>query len=167
MSCLSDIKKCIQKIALIEGKERNYLEEKATKTKILLNTEGQYLLYDFERIKQPLFPFFESNEDVKGLNAIADKILFTEDNKGKIWVFIIELKQGKGSPQNQLFATKQLIIYILESINRTCKTDYKAELRGLGYSKKFRPTTKQKTYDKHNNAYFCGERLILSNYQDY
>jgi len=125
MSCLSDITKCIHSSALIVGIERNYLEEKATKTKVQLNTGGQYLLYDFERIKKPLFPFFENNSQVKGLNAIADKILFSEDSKGKIWVFIIELKQGKGDPKKQLFATKQLIMFILDSINRIVRPNIK------------------------------------------
>jgi len=166
MSCLSDITKCIHSSALIVGIERNYLEEKATKTKVQLNTGGQYLLYDFERIKKPLFPFFENNSQVKGLNAIADKILFSEDSKGKIWVFIIELKQGKGDPKKQLFATKQLIMFILDSINRICKTEYKVEMRGLGYSKRFRPTTRaRKIYDHNNIAFFSGDKLNLSNYQ--
>lgn len=165
MSCLNDIKKCIHKSAIIEGVGRNFLEEKRTNTKVQLCTDGAYLIYDFEKVKQPLFPFFERTEEVKGLNVIADRVLFIEDSKNELWVFVIELKQSKGNPQPQLIATKQFVEFLLHSINRLCKTKYIPKVRGIGYSKNFRPTTKPKNpYDKINNTYISGDKLILSNY---
>ena len=164
MICLNDIRECIHHSALVEGNARNFLEEQKTNTKIQLCVDGQYLLYDFEKIEQPLFPFFEKG--VKGLNAIADKVIFTEDSDGNLWAFVIELKQGKADPSSQLHATKQFVKYVLESISRACKTEYKVELRGLGYSKNHRPTTKLKNpYDKFQNALFTGKKLFLSYYQ--
>ena len=165
MSCLGDIQKCIHKSAIIEGVGRNFLEEKGTNTKVQLCTDGKYLLYDFEKIKQPLFPFFERSAEVKGLNSIADKVIFIEDSKDELWVFVIELKQNKGNPQTQLFATKLFVEFLLKSVNRFCKTNYKPKIRGIGYSKNYRPNTKPKNpYDKVNNAYVTGDKLILSNY---
>ena len=165
MSCLDDIKKCIHKSAEVEGDARNYLEEKKTNTKVQIRTNGQYLLYDFEKVKPRLFTFFENTKEVKGLNKIADNVLFIEDNKGALWVFVIELKQNNGMPDKQLYATKQFVLYLLNSINRACKKDYKPNVRGIGYSKKCRPTTKPKyPYDSNKNAYVSGDKLILSNY---
>jgi len=164
MSCLSDIQKCIHQDALIDGNAKNFLEEKGTNTKVQIQTNGQYLQYDFEKIKQPLFPFFKKTTEVKGLNAIADKILFLEDNKGLLWVFIIELKENKGNPIHQIVATNHLIEYIINSVNRICKSNYKPNIRGIGYSRLVRPTTKLKTIYKNNIAFVSGDKLILSNY---
>lgn len=165
MGFIEDIKKCINTNAEIAGVERNTLIEKKAKppTKVQLQTEGVYLLYDFEKLKNP-FPFFEKTEEAKGLNAIADYVIFTE-NKDKLWAVIIELKNGKGDPKNQIFATKQFASYLIESINRQCKKKYKVEIRGIAYSKLTRPTTNpRKPYDKLNNAYISGSKLNLTNY---
>lgn len=165
MGCLEDIRTCINKVAQIEGSDRNFLEEKKTGTKIQIVTEGQYLLYDFEKIKQPLFPFFERTETVAGLNAIADKVLITVDKKNVLWILVVELKKNNGNPQNQLYATRQFMNYIIESVNRQCKADYKAELRGLGYSKLIRPTTRPgNIYDINKNAFFSGDVLKVVHY---
>lgn len=166
MSCLTDIKACIKSKALIEGAARNHLEEKKTNTKIQLSTDGAYLQYDFEKITQPLFPFFENTSDVRGLNAIADKVVFSEDKNGNVWAFIIELKLGKGNPDKQIHSTKQFIEYILASVNRVRKTNYKINIRGLGYSKNNRPTTKIKNpYNNNGISYFTGNKLNLAFYR--
>ncbi len=165
MSFIIDLKKHINNVAEISGVERNTLIEKKVKpfTKVQLQTERVYLLYDFERLKDP-FPFFEKTEDTKGLNAIADYVIFTE-NKDKLWAVIIELKNGKGNPKNQIFATKQFASYLIESINRQCKKEYKVEIRGIAYSKLYRPTTNlKKPYDKYNNTYISGNKLNLTNF---
>jgi hypothetical protein len=167
MSLLSNIESIINKSALIIGSERNFLEEKRTSTKIQLNADGLYLLYDFERIKKPLLPFFEQiGGNLVGLNSVADKVIITEDKNGKLWVFIVELKEGRANPKNQIFATKQLMIFIIESVNRQFKVKYEPEIRGLGYSKRIRPVTKPKSpYDKNNNAFFTGNKLDLKLYK--
>lgn len=166
MSLLSDIESIINRNALIEGKDKNYLEEKLTSTKVKINADGQYLLYDFERIKKPLLPFFEqTGEHIGGLNAVADKVIITDDKNGKLWFFIIELKAGKVNPGNQIYATKQLINFIIESINRHLKVRLSSEIRGLGYSK-IRPSTKsKKIYDNNKNAFFTGDKLELKLYK--
>lgn len=165
MSFIQDLKKHINNVAEISGVEKNTLIEKKVKppTKVQLQTEGVYLLYDFERLKEP-FPFFEKTEGTKGLNAIADYVIFTE-NKGRLWAIIIELKNKKGDPKNQLFATRQFATYLIESINRQCKKQYKVEIRGIAYSKLNRPTTNlKKPYNKINNAYISGNKLNLTNF---
>jgi hypothetical protein len=118
MGSLTDIQKCIHTDALIEGNQKNFLEEKGTNTKVQIQSTGQYLQYDFEKIKQPLFPFFNKTGESKGLNAIADKVLFHEDAKGKLWVFIVELKKSNGNPIPQIIATDLFIKYLIKSINR-------------------------------------------------
>lgn len=166
MSCLTDIKACIKTTALVDGTAKNFLEERKTSTKIQISTDGQYLQYDFEKIRQPLFPFFENTSDVKGLNAIADKVIFSEDRNGNVWVFIIELKLGKGDPNKQIYSTKQFIEYLLASINRVCKTNYNVNIRGLGYSKNYRPPTKFKNpYNTNSVAYFTGDKINLALYR--
>lgn len=167
MSSLSNIESIINKAALISGSNRNLLEEKQTNTKIQLNADGPYLLYDFEKIKKPLLPFFEqTGTNLSGLNAVADKVIITEDNKGKLWVFIVELKEGKANPQSQIYATKQLMNFIIESVNRHYNVKYQPEVRGLGYSKRIRPQTKPKNpYNKFNNAFFTGNKLDLKLYK--
>ncbi len=167
MSSLVKIESLINKVALVIGSNRNLLEEKKTNTKIQLNADGPYLLYDFEKIKKPLLPFFEQiGTNLSGLNVVADKVIITEDNKGKLWVFIVELKEGRANPENQIHATKQLMNFIVETINRHCNVKYQPEVRGLGYSKRIRPTTKYKNpYNKHKNAFFTGDKLDLKLYK--
>lgn len=167
MSLLSNIEGIINRKALIEGIERNFLEEKQTSTKVKINADGPYLLYDFEKIKKPLLPFFEQNgQNIAGLNVVADKIIISEDSNGKLWIFVVELKVGKMNPENQIYATKQLMAFIIESVNRQCKVRYEPEIRGLGYSKNNRPSTKFKSpYNKNNNAFFTGDKLELKLYK--
>jgi hypothetical protein len=166
MSCLTDIQACIKSTALVDGASKNHLEERQTSTKIQITTDGAYLQYDFEKIRQPLFPFFEATSAVKGLNSIADKVIFSEDKRGNVWVFIIELKLGKGNHDKQIHATKQFIQYLITSINRVCRTNHNITIRGLGYSKNHRPTTKFKNpYNTNEIAYFTGNKLNLSLYR--
>lgn len=165
MSFIEDLKKCINDKAEVTGTDKNTLIETKAKppTKVQLQTEGSYLLYDFEKLKNP-FPFFATTEDTKGLNAIADYIIFTE-NKGQLWAVVVELKNKKGDPRNQLYATKQFVEYLINSINRQCKQNYKVEMRGIAYSKLVRqPTNLRKPYDKIKNTYISGDKLNLSNF---
>jgi hypothetical protein len=164
MGSLTDIQKCIHQDALIKGTAKNFLEEKGTSTKVQIQAAGQYLQFDFEKIKQPLFPFFKKSEETKGLNAIADKVLFSEDNKGNLWVIIIELKANKGNPIPQIVATRLFVDYLIDSVNRICNTTYKPKIRGIGYSKGIRPSTKPKTIYTKDIAYVSGDKFILSNY---
>jgi len=164
MGSLTDIQKCIHQDALIEGNAKNFLEEKSTSTKVQIQATGQYLQYDFEKIRQPLFPFFKKSDETKGLNSIADKVLFSEDNKGNLWVIIVELKANKGNPIHQIVATSLFVEYLIHSVNRICKTNYKPKIRGIGYSKAVRPTTKPKTIYTKDIAFVSGDKFILSNY---
>ncbi len=163
---LVKIQECITADALV--KDDKYLVEPANKTKqnrtnIKLSTNSQYLLYSFEQIKKPLFPFFNnSNNPPTGLNAIADYVVFTDKH-----VFVIELK-GNKNPESQLWATKQLVKYLINSINRVSKINYEPEIRGLSNSThpKFRPSTNvgKNPYDSHENAKINQEELILDYY---
>lgn len=162
MSFLDDINRCIHSDARVDGKEKNYLVEERTRTKVQIKSDGQYLLYDFEKIKG-LFPFFEN--DIAGLKSIADNVVFNSDERGNHWVFVIELKNKEVKP-NQIYATKQFIDYIIKSINRACSKSYAPSVRGLGYSKQYRPPTNlKKIYDGHKNAYFTGDSFNLSNFR--
>lgn len=165
MSFIDDIKKCVHSKCEIVGLERNFLVEKKIKQplKIQLQTEGTYLLYDFEKLPE-IFPFFAKTADSKGLNAIADYVVFTEKN-GMLWAIIVELKKKDGDPRNQLYATKQFVKYIVESVNRQCKKEYKIELRGIAHSTLTRPkTSSKKPYDINNNTFVNVKKLNLSNF---
>ncbi len=122
MSFISHIQQSINSKAEITGTDKNTLKEKRTTTKVQLQTTGSYLLYDFELIKQPLFPFFAKNEETKGLNSIADYVIFTE-SKGKLFAVVVELKKNEGRPENQLYATKQFLQYLINSVNRIFKVN--------------------------------------------
>lgn len=58
MSFIDDVKICINTNAEIKGMDRNFLIETKVKPpfKVQLKTEGIYLLYDFEKLKDP-YPF--------------------------------------------------------------------------------------------------------------
>lgn len=74
----------------------------------------QYRLYKFDSCQKDLFPFFARKS---GLKKICDYILLAE--KGvNLYIFLIELKNGKGSSQKQLEASKSFIEYIIDSAKR-------------------------------------------------
>lgn len=162
MGFLDDINKCIHSDARVDGREKNYLVEERTRTKVQIKSDGQYLLYDFEKIRG-LFPFFEN--DIAGLKSIADNVVFNSDERGNHWVFVIELK-NKEVKSTQIYATKQFIDYLIKTINRVCSKSYTPSVRGLGYSKLYRPPTNlKKIYNNHNNAFFSGYSFNLSYYR--
>lgn len=141
MGFITDIESCIASDAILTGEEKNFLTENGTSTKVQLKTEGNYINCDFEKLGNPLFPFFNRNK--ADLCKISDNVLFFE-KQDKLWCLIIELKEKGGSPKKQLLATRLLVKYIIESTNRVCKKNYTLEFRMIGYSKKIRPKTKAK-----------------------
>lgn len=101
---------------------------------------------------------------VKGLNSIADYVLFTQ-KEDVLFVVVIELKNKNGDPRVQLSATKLFAEYLVDSVNRQCKQNYKVEFRGIAHSKLYRPPINlKKLYDNYKNAYITGDKLNLSNF---
>lgn len=81
-----------------------------------------YLLYSFDKIVRDregekvidLQPFFNSNEGVK---SMCDYFLFCWE-KGRLFVLLIELKQGKEQVTRQLKAGYLFASYLVNSLNR-------------------------------------------------
>ncbi len=163
MSFLTDLQKCINTKAEIIGKNRNFLIEPKTNTKLSLTTSSSYLLYDFELVKPRLYPFFAETENVKGLNSIADYVIFSEFND-KLWAVVVELKNGGGNPNAQIWGTTLFIDYLVKSVNRQCSKAYKVEHRAIAHSKFKRPPTQLKLKPKHNITQAYGDVIELVNY---
>lgn len=160
MGFLTDIESCIASEAKLSGNDKNYLEEENTDTKVLLKTKGAFLNCDFEKLKTPLFPFF--NDRLPDLCKISDNVLFLE-KKGTPWCIIIELKNKKAPNKNQLLSTQCLVNYIVASTNRIYQKDYKPKIKFVGYSKKNRPTTKAKFVSRNDFIQIAGVSQIIVN----
>lgn len=165
MGFIEDVKKCINNKCEVIGTDKNFLVENKTKPqlKIALQTEGPYLLYNFELLKD-VFPFFSKTNEAKGLNVVADYVVFTEKG-GRLWCVVIELKRKNGDPRNQLSATKEFVFYLVDSVNRHCKKKYDIEMRGIAYSRLTRPKTNlKKPFDINFNAFLTGDKINLTNF---
>lgn len=60
------------------------------------------------------FPFFDTKN--KGLCAVNDYLIFAEDERGRHYVIVIEMK-GKKSAKRQLWAGKQISTFFVNRIN--------------------------------------------------
>lgn len=156
-SILTCIQEAIHSDCEITGKEKESLSEAQTNMSIKIKGKGQYLLYDFEQLKE-IFPFFSNN--IKNLKTIADYVLISP-NKNKVYVFVIELKKGKKSQIKQIEYTKQFMNFVLERIAKASKQSFKWEVRGIGISPVQVKISSPKLYDSDNNAFISGSMLKL------
>lgn len=143
----------VDKKELIE-KQKNKLILKAT-----ITSEGQYLLYKFEKDGNMEMPYLKKNKDVK---KICDYVLFTL-KKDTLFVLLFELKNGKANPVKQLKATEILSKYFIETANRVSKESFKkVEYRGIGITNKaVKATTKSsKIYNKNKYVQWSSKNEV-------
>jgi hypothetical protein len=77
------------------------------------------------RYEEDALPFFDTG--ISGLKKMCDFILFAEDEREILYVFLIELKLGTDSAMKQLNAAKEFVQFIINSALRVGKeiSDYK------------------------------------------
>lgn len=112
------------------------LEEVQIEMSLEINDHGKpYLLYSFDKVVKKskreksidLQPFFKSNAGVK---SMCDYFLFCYE-RGKLYVLLIELKQGEEQVTSQLAAGKLFATYLVNTLNRVEKLNYKPEIRKI------------------------------------
>ena len=163
MSILNKINEAIHSSCEITGNAKKVLEEAQEDMTVKLKTTGQYLLYDFERIKGgDVYPFFESKGN-EGLKSIADYVIFAE-KKQKLYVLIIELKLGRTNPKPQLYATRAFLEFMVKRIAWVKKVSPDVEYRMIGISKNVRKKVSKKIYDENGYCGFSGTELKLDVY---
>ncbi len=159
MSKLNCIKEAIHPSCEITGLERKVLEEPNV-MKIYIKSKWQYLIYNFENIKNgDIYPFFNN---INGLKIIADYVIISQ-KKEELYIIIIELKKGRKNPKKQIFATKRLMEFILKRIEDITKQKFAIKYRFIGVSKITCKTT-NKIYNKNNYTDFSGTTLNLDIY---
>lgn len=117
----------IESLLVDAYKERpGKLKETQTEMSLDINDYGRkYLLYSFDKgIKAAkggkmldLQPYFKANTGVK---SMCDYFLFCWE-RGKLFVLLIELKQGEEQVTRQLDAGNCFASYIVDSLNRVEK----------------------------------------------
>lgn len=113
---LTNVEKLFQNI--LKPADQSLLEEKGIKMKkqIMGYKRNPHLLYrlDHESICD-LFPLL--NNDVKHLKKMCDYVLFLA-HESKLYIFLIEMKQGKDGKAKQLDAGEAFIRFVIESAER-------------------------------------------------
>lgn len=146
------------------------LEESQVEMSLEINDFGRkYLLYSFDKIVKSakggkaidLQPYFESNEGVK---SMCDYFLFCWEH-GKLYVLLIELKQGDEQVTRQLAAGNVFATYIVSTLNRVEKINIKPVIRKVSIrdSHILRKGTSMKSvvYDKDSFCTFDGSVFVL------
>ena len=129
----------------------------------------KYLLYSFDKVVKTtkgnkaidLQPYFSSNEGVK---KMCDYFLFCWE-EGKLYVLLIELKQGGEQVTKQLDAGKVFATFIVSTLNRVEKLNIKPVIRKISVrdSHILRKGTSMKSvvYDKDSFCTFDGSVFVL------
>lgn len=98
------------------------LEESQIGMSLNINNQGKkYLLYSFDKVVKhnksnksvDLQPYFKANTGVK---SMCDYFLFCWE-KGKLYVLLIELKQGEEQVTRQLSAGSIFAVYLINTLN--------------------------------------------------
>lgn len=108
--------------------------------KIVLHGGGSKLIYSFDKDGVNLYPYFT---EVIGLKSIADYVVFSQSTDGIPFVLVFELKKSN-SPVYQLLVTKTFCTFMLDRINKACKTGFNAEIRMIGLVEKRKRLDKPK-----------------------
>lgn len=112
------------------------LEEKQVEMSLDIISYGKpYLLYSFDKVVKnkksgkaiDLQPYFKASKNVK---SMCDYFLFCWDNS-KLFVLLIELKQGEEQVSRQLDAGELFARYLINTFNRVEKTNYVPEIRKI------------------------------------
>lgn len=82
--------------------------------KIVKQPQIEYELFRYDNTALPFF------KDIKDLKKMCDYILFAEE-KGHLYIFVIELKLGNESAKKQLNAAKEFVQFLLNSATRIGK----------------------------------------------
>lgn len=146
------------------------MEEKQIKMSLPISDHGkQYLLYSFDKSGKlanntkaiDLQPYFKANTGVK---SMCDYFLFCWE-KGKLYVLLIELKQGKNNVRRQLLAGKLFALNIVSTLNRVEDTTIQPEIRKISIRDNYiiRKGTSMKSivYDSDSFCTFNGSEFHL------
>lgn len=146
------------------------LEEKQVEMSLDINDfNRKYLLYSFDKIVKTtkggkaidLQPYFTNSEGVK---KMCDYFLFCWE-KGKLFVLLIELKQGEEQVTKQLEAGKVFATFLVSTLNRVEKLNIKPVIRKISVqdSHIIRKGTSMKSvvYDKNSFCTFDGSVFVL------
>ena len=126
---LQCVGKCLDSSFLQNPRNSTLVENKPNGAQqIVLHGGGPKLIYSFDKDDVNLYPYFTK---VTGLNCVADYVVFSQSSDGTPFVLVFELKKTK-SPVYQLLVTKMFCTFMLDRINRACKTGFNAEIRMIG-----------------------------------
>lgn len=126
---LQCVGRCLDSSFLQNPKTSTLVENKPEGAQqIVLHGGGPKLIYSFDKDGVNLYPYFTEET---GLNSIADYVIFSQSSDGTPFVLIFELKKSK-SPVYQLLVTKIFCTFMLDRINKACKTGFNAEIRMIG-----------------------------------
>lgn len=107
---------------VVEENKDNQGREFTMKREVVVHSNLRHIIYRFDPDDISIFPYFKS---VKGLHKVCDYFIFCED-KGRFFIFLVELKRRSGSPLSQLEASECFVKFILE----------RAKTAGLSINKK-------------------------------
>lgn len=146
------------------------LEETQIDMSLDINDYGKdYLLYSFDKVVKrakgeksiDLQPYFKSSEGVK---SMCDYFLFCWE-RGKLYVLLIELKQGKEQVRRQLDAGNLFATYLINTLNRVENMKIKPEIRKISirdyHIAKKGTSMKSVVYDSNSFCTFDGSAFHL------
>lgn len=147
-------------LSAVYKENKGRLIEERPSMSLTINDYGRhYLLYSFDKIVKPyrgrkaidLQPYFATNEGVK---SMCDYFLFCFE-RGKLFVLLIELKQGEEQVTRQLEAGKTFASFIINTLNRVEKLNIKPVIRSISVRDNhiYRKGTSMKSIEYDND--FC------------
>jgi hypothetical protein len=110
-----------------------------------------------------LFPFFNRGEPK--VTSFCDYIIFTE-NKGELFILLIELKKGGDNVTKQLNAAHCFSNYIISTVNRVYNKNISAQIRQISIRERhIKPKQMQKEIEYINDFHtFCDSKFWLKKY---
>ena len=157
-------------LSTVYKEPKGKMEEKKIKMSLSISDHGrQYLLYSFDKVVRfanntkaaDLQPYFKTNAGVK---SMCDYFLFCWE-RGKLYVLLIELKQGANNVTHQLLAGKLFALYIISTLNRVENTTIQPEIRRIAvrnsYIIKKGTSMKSVVYDSDSFCTFAGSEFHL------
>ncbi len=127
---------------LIIEEKKNKGNDKSKGRYVTLKKTGKIFVFSFDKDEEKLRVFRFFNNSAKDINKKNDAIILCE-NKGEIYVLLIELKSGKiGGALKQLLSGKIFVDFIVSLINLHYGKNLSVKYRGIVFSTRKTPKKK-------------------------
>lgn len=137
----------IEKILSDNYKENLLIEKDIT---FNIKTRGSFNLYKYDKEgEKDLLPFINR---VEGAKKQADAVIFLESKGNTPYVLICEMKDGDriGEAKKQYLASRSLVEFIINTVNRVCQTNYSPKIKGICVgTKNIKKSRKRTTKGQH------------------